>query len=181
MKKVIIFHGTGSTPDSYWHPYLKTELEKKGYHVEIPALPNTEHPKLTEQLPFALEQFSYDEDTILVGHSSGVPLILSVLESINQKIRQAVLASGFFEPINPPEPEPMLQDTYNWEMIKEHCNHFIVLNSDNDPWGCTDAVGRKLAENLDGRFVFMEGEGHMGSGKFNQPYKEFPRLLELID
>ena len=32
-----------------------------------------------------------------------------------------------------------------------------------------------------GKLIIMKGEGHMGSDKFRQPYKEFPFLLKLID
>ncbi len=180
MKKVIIFHGTGGTPDSFWHPYIKEKLEAMGYDVKVPALPNSDNPVIADQLTFALENFTYDENTILIGHSAGVPLILSILERINVKALQSIFVAGFFEPIDPPEPEPMLQESYDWSTINEHCKNFIVINSDDDPWGCTDVVGWKLAQNVSGKFILAKGQGHMGSLKFNQPYKEFPLLLELV-
>lgn len=181
MKKAILFHGTGSRPDSYWFPHLSRELEKRGYTVIAPALPNPDNPNIKESLEYALANLSFDEDTILIGHSSGVSLILSVLERIDVRIHESIFVAGFFEPLNPPEPEPMVQDSYDWEKIKAHCARFIVLNSDNDPWGCNDIVGKKLAEHVGGEFVLMEGQGHMGSVSFNQPYTEFPQLLEFID
>ena len=78
MEKVIILHGTGSNPNSYWHPYIKRGLENKGYVVSIPELPNTSEPNIKEMLPFILENESFDENTILIGHSSGCPLILTI-------------------------------------------------------------------------------------------------------
>ena len=181
MKNVIILHGTGSTPESYWHPYLKEELEAKGYQVSVPVLPGTEYPHLGEQLAFVLKNFQFNSDTILVGHSSGVPLILALLEKIDVTISRAMLVSGFFKPLPDNEMcKAMLPDAFNWDVIKQHCQEFVLMNSDNDPWGCNDVMGRELAEHLDGQFIFMKGEGHMGSGTFNQPYIEFPKLLELI-
>lgn len=180
MGNAILFHGTGGAPDSCWLPYVKNELEERGYMVQVPRLPHADAPVLAEQLAFALEHFSYDADTVLIGHSAGVPLILSILERVDACIHEAVLVAGFFEPLNPPEPEQMLQSSYDWKRIREHCARFVVINSDNDPWGCTDAVGRRLAEYLGGEFVLSEGQGHMGSMKFNQPYREFSMLLEVI-
>jgi predicted alpha/beta hydrolase family esterase len=180
MKSVIIFHGTGSTPASYWQPYVKEKLEARGYDVQIPTLPNTDNPKISEQLTFALKNFTYGEDTILFGHSSGVSLILSILERIDARIAKAIFVAGFFEPLDPPRPEPMVQQNYDWEVIKEHCGQFVVINSDNDPWGCTDVVGNKLAEKVGGKFVLAKGQGHMGSATYNQLYKEFPLLLDQI-
>ena len=44
MKNVIILHGTGGAPDHYWFPWLKSELDKKGYKVSVPQLPNYSCP-----------------------------------------------------------------------------------------------------------------------------------------
>ena len=57
----------------------------------------------------------------------------------------------------------------------------ILINSDNDPWGCDDKAGKFIFDNLGGTLIIRHGEGHMGSNTFNQPYREFPLLLELIE
>src|SRR3990167_4408055 len=54
MKNVVIFYGYSETPQSFWYPYVKKTLENKGYKVVIPKLPNTNDPKLDEQLEFSL-------------------------------------------------------------------------------------------------------------------------------
>jgi len=176
MTKVIVLHGTGSNPESYWHPYIKEKLEAKGYNVSIPVLPNAEEADIKKGLPFILENETFDEKTILIGHSSGCPLILSVLENINCTIKQSILVSGFVDTLN----SKALQKSYNWGKIKSNCNDFVFINSDNDPWGCDDTQGRKMFDKLGGTLIIRQGEGHMGSNKFNQPYKEFPFLLSLI-
>lgn len=177
--KAIIFHGTGGTPESFWIPYIKKNLEEKGYEVIVPTLPNTKTPVLQEQLQSVIG-FPYDTQTILIGHSSGSALILSVLEHIKVKIKQAILVAGYFEPLDPGQPEPMVQESYDWEKIKNNCENFVFINSDNDPWGCTDKVGKAMQEKLGGELIVPKGEGHMGSTKFHQPYKEFPLLLSKI-
>lgn len=176
MKKVIILHGTGSNPNSYWHPYVKKELENKGYAVSIPELPNTNEPNIKETLPFILENESFDEDTILIGHSSGCPLILAILENLDIRIKQTILVAGFCDNL----PSKSLQNSYKFDVIKSNSKEFIFINSTNDPWRCDEKQGRKMFEKLSGTLI-INNEGHMGSGKFNQEYKEFPFLLKLIE
>ena len=52
MKNAIIFHGSGGTPEIYWYPWLKIELEKIGYKIWVPQLPEARDPDLSVQLPF---------------------------------------------------------------------------------------------------------------------------------
>ena len=81
MKNAILLHGSSVTPKSHWLPSIKLFLEKQGYAVWAPQLPNPECPNLKIQLPFVLKNGSFNNETILVGHSSGCPLILSVLDN----------------------------------------------------------------------------------------------------
>src|SRR3989344_3519750 len=135
MKNAILLHGLGSNPQSFWFPYLKKKLEEKGYSVWAPQLPNADIPDINIWLPYILENGQFNGETVLVGHSAGAPLILSILENINTKVKQAILVAGFITPLDKENPEPILQDSYNWEKIKQNCGEFIFINSDNDPWG----------------------------------------------
>lgn len=118
----------------------------------------------------------------MIGHSAGCPLALSILENIDVRIKQAIFVSGYArEIVDPPKPEPILQKTYDWGKIKGNVADIIFINSDNVPWGCNDVEGRYMLDNLGGTLIIKKGEGHMGSDTFNQPYKEFPFLIKLID
>lgn len=176
MANIIIFHGTGCTPDHYWYPYLKSKLEDQGHTVWVPQLPNPDESNLSDWLPYALENGTYNEDTILIGHSAGSPLILSVLENINAKVKQAILVAGFID-----LESTILQDNYDSEKIKSNVQDIIYINSDNDPWKCDDVQGKKMLEQFGGTQIIVKGDGHFGSTSFDQPYKEFPLLLKLIN
>jgi predicted alpha/beta hydrolase family esterase len=181
MKNAIILHGTSETKDSFWFPWLSAELKKRGYTVSIPMLPDADHPDLKKWLPVALAE-EYTTETVLIGHSAGAPLQLSVLENIEVKIRQAILVAGYARPKGADaKPEAILQKAYDWKKIARHVDDLVLLNSDDDPWGCTDTEGRYIVDRAGkGRLIVMKGEGHMGSDRFKQPYSEFPLLLELI-
>lgn len=179
MKNAKLFHGTGCSPNSYWFPYLKRELEKRRYTVYVPQFPNPDKPLVKTWLPVALKQGAYDADTVIVGHSAGTGLALSLLERINTQVRLVILVAGFARANG--RVEPILQKSYDWKKIKKHAKKFIFINSDNDPWGADDNEGRYLFDHLGGTQIIKHGEGHMGSDTFRQPYKEFPLLVKLIE
>lgn len=181
MRNTIIFHGTSSGPHQFWFPWLKKSLEALGYNVWLPQLPDADHPRLETWLPFVLDHGTFTTETVLVGHSAGVPLILSVLQNIDVKIQKAVLVAGYAQELKENAPQPIIQAEYDWEKIKRNCGSFIFINSDNDPWGCDDKAGRYMYDHLGGTLVIRHQAGHMGSERFNQPYPEFPFLLKLLE
>ena len=178
MKNVIILHGTGDSPKLYWIPYLAKNLKNKGYRVWAPQLPNAKKPNIEDWLSFILKYGKFNKDTVLVGHSAGAQLILSILENITVKIDKAVLVSGYAKPL-PRKTGFKKRDKFNWSKIRKHVKNLFYINSDNDPWGCTDRQGRIMFDKLGGTLVIVH-EGHMGSSTYKQPYKKFPLLLKLI-
>ncbi len=179
-QNAIIFHGTGTHPDEFWFPYLKEKLEARGYSVWLPQLPNADKPNIEEWLLFALKNGTITEDTVLIGHSKGSALILHILEKIDFQVKQAILVAGYAEAL-PRTVESDEKDDLKWDIIKSHVKDIIFINSDNDPWECTDVQGRIMFDHLGGTQIILHGEGHMGSGTFKQPYKEFRLLNKLID
>ena len=179
MKNAIILHGTGDSPELYWFPYVANGLGKRGFNVWTPKLPNSKKPNLKDWLPFIFENGEITEDTVLIGHSAGAQIILSILENTDKKVKQAIMVSGYSKPLPKTENDPKNQDEFNWGKIKDKAGEFIFINSDNDPWECTDVQGKIMQDNLGGKLIVMH-DGHMGSQMYNQPYKEFPLILELV-
>ncbi len=181
MPNAIILHGTSCSPESFWYPWLKQELEQAGYAVWLPQLPDTDHPSLETWLPFVLEHGTFTPETVIVSHSAGCPLTLAVLERLQQPIAQAVLVAGYARRKGDQKaPEAILPEQYNWEVIQRNVKELICINSDNDPWGCTDEEGKFITDHVNGKLIVKLGEGHFGSDSYNQPYKQFPLLKELI-
>ncbi len=181
MKTAWLLHGTGgSDTDYFWFEDTKKFLEANGFTVWWPLLPNTNKPKLEETKHFVEENMpKTDDDTIIIGHSSACPLILHMLEKMTLSVKQVILVAGYYQNIAD-ESNSMLPENFNWEQIKNKAHEFVLINSDNDPWGCNDRQARPVAEKLGAKFIFAEGQGHMGSGTFNQPYREFPLLKTML-
>lgn len=180
-KNAIILHGTADAPEGNWRGWLKENLQSRGYSVWVPQLPNPEKPNRADWVPFILENGTINEETVIVGHSAGAQIILSVLEAIDIQIKQAILVAGYAKALRATADHEMNTEDYNWEKIKGKAKEIIFVNSDNDPWTCDDKQGRIMLDNLGGIQIILHGEGHMGSTYFNQPYLEFPLLAKLID
>lgn len=183
MKQAVLLHGTdGNDHDYFWFADTRAFLEDHGYEVWWPQLPNTHRPQLEESLAFVEENLpALDEESIIIGHSSACPLILSLLENSMLEVKQVVLVSGFYEPIDDANEggisHLMLPEGgFDWDRIRTAAQQFVLINSDNDPWGCTADKARPVAEELDGQLVVATGLGHMGSSGFNQPMPELPLL-----
>ncbi len=182
MKNAIILHGSSCTPTSFWYPSIKRFLENRGYEVWVPALPDTDLPDLKKWLPFVLQDGKFNRDTILIGHSAGSSLLLSILENIDTTIHKAILVAGFAQMKKGDEDDlSILQETYDWKKIKGNVRDIILINSSDDPWGCDDKAGWYMYQQLGGTLIIREGEGHMGSDTFEQPYQEFPLLEKLLE
>lgn len=186
--KAIIFHGAGETPASIWIPYTSQGLAAKGYRVLTPEFPAADRPELGLWLPTALT-LSYTAETVLIAHSAGSALALSVLERLQgTTVRRTISVAGFCTPNEVDEfwfegENPILQKNYDWAKIRASVGQLICLNSDNDPYGCNEGKGQEIVEAIGpdkARLIVMKGQGHMGSDFFEQPYREFPFLLSLI-
>jgi uncharacterized protein len=180
MKKVILLHWTWWNSENSWFPYIRNSLDKAKFEVFTPNLPNADNPEYQEQRDFIINNFNLDENTILVWHSAWCPLILSILEKIDLKIEKAILVAWFANQLSE-EKEPILQEKYNFEKIKNNSKNFVFINSVNDPWWCDDKQGKYMFDRLWWDLIIREKEGHMWSQKFNQPYLEFPLLKWLIE
>lgn len=104
------------------------------------------------------------------------------MENIDVKIHKAILVAGYARPNGKEKlPEKILQDSYDWEQIKNNAKDIVFINSDNDPWGCDHQEGQYMFERLGGTLIIRHGEGHMGSDSFNQPYKYFTLLEKILE
>ncbi len=181
MKQAILLHGTGgSDKDYYWFADTKKFLESNGYSVWWPLLPNTEEPELGGTLEYLDDDApDLDSKSIVIGHSSACPLILAFLQISDIKVKQVVLVSGYYEPL-PDGASSMLPDSFDWETIRKKADAIVLINSNNDPWGCHDRQAREPAIKLGATLVVATNQGHMGSASFKQPYKKFSLLKQLL-
>lgn len=186
MKNALILHGAGNNSQGNWFPWLKGELEMRGYHTWTPDLPDSNVPMREKWLGTIFnDAWQFNEESIIIGHSAGATCILRILEQLpdSVKINKAILVGGVVELGTIPDFFPYKRDMvtlpFNWEKIKQSANEFIFIASDNDPYQCGIDQARTMASQLGGKVILKEGQGHFNL-EVGPQYKQFPLLLSLI-
>lgn len=179
MPQVIIIHGTYGSPTENWFPWLKTELERIDYQVNVPVFPTPENQNLEAWID-VYRNLNTNSSTILIGHSLGVAFILSRLESLNLPVKAVFLVSGFLGLLNNEEFDRLNKEfvgrEFNWDKIKKNANKIFLYHSNNDPYVPMEKA-YELANCLGIKPTIIENAGH-----FNEQagYTEFPKLLADI-
>lgn len=183
MANILLLHGTDATPESNWFMWLKGALIGQGHKVWLPQLPGAEAPDVDVYTKFLLsnDSFSYDEQTIIVGHSSGSVEALYLLQYLPQKvvIKAEVLVSAFKDDLGWETLKDLFKKPYDFELIKNHCQQFIYIHSEDDPYVPIDQA-EFLAGKTNGKLIQFEGQGHFNT-ELSPEYKQFPKLLEIIE
>jgi hypothetical protein len=184
QKKAVILHGTANDHTGNWFPWLKTELEKIGYEVWVPDLPDSEHPDAERYNDFLLASGWDFNNNLIVGHSSGAVEILALLSVLpkDAKINTAILIGSFAHPFDD-DPNArrsgLFAKPFDYEYLKTKAKQFIFIHSDNDPY-CPLEQAQYLHKKLAGEFVMIPGQKHFNL-EASPDYKEFPKLLDLIN
>ena len=169
MKRAYIIHGWGADPNCNWQPWLKKELEKNNFKVEVPAMPNTDEPKIESWVKKLKEIVGKaDEETYFIGHSIGCQTILRYFEGLKGKVGGAVFVAGWFNLTKEAMPskveekiaKPWLEREINLEKVKKVCDKIVAIFSDNDPY--VDLEENKAAfEKLNAEIVVEKNKGHL--------------------
>ena len=187
MKKVYLIHGWGGSDSSEgWFGWLKQNLKKKGYEVIGFNMPNTDIPVIEEWIGFLKENIKdIDENTYFIGHSIGCQAALRFIETFNENIKIAgcILVAPWMElDKNTIEEEgeevieiakPWMEIPIDFEKIKKHCNRFLAIFSDDDPYVPLNEVD-KFKEKLNAQTIVKNNQEH-----FNQ-VESIPEILEFV-
>jgi hypothetical protein len=187
LKKAVILHGTDGAPDHNWFPWLKVQLEGKGYEVWAPELPNNHTPNRQVYNDFLLSSRWDFTDNLVIGHSSGAVSVLNLLEDERcPHISTAILvspwtdseranlgAAGFtieiFKDLFP-------KGGFKLGLIKQKADNFLVIHGDNDPY-CPLGQAETLARELDCDIIKVPNGLHLTQGA---GFYELPWLTEAM-
>lgn len=187
MKRAVILHGTGNSPEEDWHPWLQQALVQHGFSVLHPELPENTTPNRQVYNDFLLSQEWDYTDNVMFGHSSGATAIFNFLmDERSLRIKAAVLLASFTELspaiINSDWYQPGQFDNlfppegFDWELIKSKCDVFYFVHGSDDPF-CSIDVAHATCQRLGGSFLVTEGGGHLGN---SSGLTEIPQMINLL-
>ncbi|MBI4019653.1 MAG: serine hydrolase family protein [Candidatus Aenigmarchaeota archaeon] len=179
--KAILVHGWDGHPEEGWFPWLKKELEKRGFEVTVPQLPDAEKPRIEKWIPaLAMAAGKVDENTYFIGHSMGCQAIVRYVESLPEavKIGGAVFVGGFFLRLTGLENDADVQETdrhwlgspVDFRKAKSHMRRSVAIFSDDDPYVPLDNQ-EDFMEKLGSEIIIEHNKGHYNesAGAFQVP------------
>lgn len=187
MKNAVILHGTtfsetDPTINTNWFPWLKGELEERGYKVFLPELPDSIRPNPQKYTEFLFKNWDFNEETVVIGHSSGATACLWVAQELPELkvVSRLICVAPFYTGLDGMENFfDIASYKYNWKKISNSAKEIIVFYSDNDPYISEDEM-KHIAKVTNAKGIYMPGQKHFSLGSFGEEYKKFPKLLEFI-
>lgn len=178
MKNALILHGTDSNSSANWFPWLKGELENLGYKVWVPNLPHAEKPNIERYNKFLLanNDWVFDSESIIIGHSSGAVEILGLLQALQEDavVNKCILVGSFMDDLGWDSLKELFLKPFDFEKIKKQARQFIFIHSDNDPY-CPLENAEYLSQKLNGKLIVIKGQGHFSGEKVT-----IPEMLEAV-
>jgi uncharacterized protein len=176
MKTILIPGNGGGTPQDHWLPYLERELSKLGIEVINKQFPDALLARKEYWLPF-IKHLGADEDTIIIGHSSGAVAAMRYVE--NNKLLGSVLVGACYTDLGEESEKKShyYDEPWDWNAIKNNQKWIIQFASTDDPFIPIEEA-RNIHNNLDTEYYEYTDQGHFGHSAM--PRKEFPELVEAL-
>lgn len=187
MRRVFIVHGWDGSPNEGWFPWLKAELEKRGYAISVPALPHPERPTIEDWVgALAAAVGKADAQTYFVGHSIGCQTILRYLATLpkGSQVGGAVFVAGWFTlsaSLSAAEQEiarEWLAKEIDTNMVRGAMQQSAAIFSETDTWVPMD--NKKIFEEKLGSKTHIEKCGGQGHFSGSDGVTELPKVLELV-
>lgn len=173
--KVMLVPGNGNADMSeIWYPWIVKEIGELGLEIVAKNMPDADLARKEFWLPFI--QKHVDENSILIGHSSGAVAALRYAET--HKLQGIVLVSACHTDLG--DEREKISGYFNypwqWNKIKQNVKWIIQFHSLNDPFISIEEA-RHVHKMLNTEYHEYLDQGHFSSdvGK-----TEFPELLDTL-
>jgi hypothetical protein len=191
-RRAYIIHGYLGYPGEAWQPWLKRELEARGFAAFLPAMPNPDRPTIPEWLAFIAGLVGEpDQGTVLVGHSLGCQAVVRYLETLGaagKSVGATVLvAGGFPRAMTAAEAmrrtggdailTPWLTTGVDPRLVKRAAGRCTVILSDNDPYIPFEDARASYRGGLDAAVIVEHGKGHFNEDDL---LTELPSALQAV-
>ncbi|MFA7169642.1 MAG: RdgB/HAM1 family non-canonical purine NTP pyrophosphatase [Candidatus Paceibacterota bacterium] len=152
-RTAIFVHGFEDDENGQFSPWkdgwIKENLEKLGYEIIAPNMPNSHHPDRAQWISF-LKQYEskLNANTIFIGHSLGCAAIADFINEIDKKIKGIYLIAPASEKVDfvkfkkewrnensdVASVESFAKDKTDWKGLKNKAEIIKIFISDNDKY-----------------------------------------------
>ncbi len=185
--KILIIHGTGSSGQANWYPWLAEKLRSEGHEVFTPDMPDPSHPDLGKWLGSLREfQAKMDGNSVVIGHSLGAIAAMHFVADLKSKVGKLILVAPThkemdwveYAKLHPNDPVDH-QKKFNavqvdFSKLQKNTSSISYYYSDNDfyiPVKIPELYKKTLKN---ARFSLLPGRNHFSLKNGNA--KTFPEL-----
>jgi predicted alpha/beta hydrolase family esterase len=177
-RKVILIHGNGGG-DAYsvWLQDVAHQLRSLGIDVVNESFPDPVKARESIWLPF-IQQLGTNDQTVLVGHSSGAVAAMRYAE--HHTLRGSVLVSACYTDLGDvtEKVSGYYDHPWDWEAIRSNQDWIIQFASPTDPYiPITEA--RYIQKQLRSKYHELENRGHFMDNTFPELVKVLRTQLDL--
>jgi len=185
-QKALLIHGFEGNADMNWFPWMKQQLEARGFEVFVPDMPDPAHPKFDAWMDALLPYVEkLGEDDIVVGYSLGSKAAVGVIERANKKVGALYLISSAIGEVSERDWDAIkkkmgdsdfdsLKDFWltpvDMGRIDSLVSKKVIAMSDEDPY-----IKKKYRDAMPEHWRFV-----LWSGLLHLTGDEYPELLNLI-
>ena len=183
-QRVVIVPGNGCAPieASNWYCHLRDSLNalptsatdlSPAYTAVTATMPDPDEAYEHTWLPFIRDQLGVDDDTVVVGHSSGAEAAMRLCETT--RVRGLLLVSACHTDMG--MESEAISGYYNrpwqWRRIKDNAQWIVQLHSTNDRL-VPVAEAREVARQLGSEYVEYPNKGHFLK-------RTMPEVVEVLE
>ncbi|XP_069463637.1 serine hydrolase RBBP9 [Ambystoma mexicanum] len=178
-KAVIVpGNGGGNIESCLWYGWTKKRLNKiPNFQCLLRNMPDPYTAREEIWLPFMESELQCDDQTIIIGHSSGAAAAMRYAET--HKVFAIILVSAYTSDLGDPieQESGYFNRPWQWEAIKSNCRYIVQFGSTDDPflpWSeqqdVADGLGAELHKYLD--------RGHFQNTEFHELISVVQKLLD---
>lgn len=175
IDKVIFIHGNGMMRWSLaWTPWLKEELDKLGLRTVFETFPDSILARKQYWIPFLKEYLQADENTLLIGWSSGAVAAMRYAE--RNKILSSILIAPCYTDLGLEEEKisGWFDEEWKWKDIRENQKFIGLLYSHDDEFVPQEEF-KHIEKNLTPHLVHkFEDKSHFGNED------KIPEIIEIV-
>jgi hypothetical protein len=149
---IIPGNGGGDVEDCNWYGWVRDQLDRlDGVQVQLQNMPDPVYAREKKWIPFMHNHLHCDENTIILGHSSGAEAAMRFAETY--KVKGIILVSAYhsdmgkdYERISGYFDRP-----WEWQKMKENAGFIVQFASTDDhlvPFAEQQAVASQLGSEL---------------------------------
>jgi len=175
---LVLLHGFAETTDKVWFPWIHAKAEENGWRVWAPSLPNSLKPEYAAWMKAVRKQAkTWDQDTVIVGHSLGGVLALRILAEVKVKVKAVItVGSPYTSTVNVASIMRFFDDPINWALVRQSAKKFVTIHAKNDPLIFHDEALR-YQEALNSKLVMTPKDGHFIGKKAKAVWEELEKIV----